>query len=231
MQIFEAERPVPGNPTALRDDLAFMVRVAKTTGLAEAIFASGISRVLEVNVGNNFSAIKALAGVSIREDNQPHFTKYDLWAIEPDSNQYKPYTGIESPSRYATYLNNSVQEIFQGIIDGKIPPFDLVVARGVVSMVNLGSDSIYSGKLRGREVIENMRTCLNPFNPRSKLVLSSKSKGLIPYTPEELESLGLRTLALQKTDNEYAELVLGMLKFAGLYQSDLAIGKIICERL
>lgn len=228
----------------LREDLEslreYLEQTTSAAGLAEGLVQAGIRRVMEVGIdgGREYYAIKNLIALQTKSG-APLFNPRDLWAIDPVLMQ-------EDYLHYLDVLRGFVDRFSRGRIKvevmaeqiekGDIPPFDLVFAKGVVTIGNLfdGSQPIEEWRKEGSNIIRAMQACLTPNNPNAMLLISTKYMGsLLPYCRQDFDNLGLEVVHFEPTNGEQADVLLNLFQQIGIFPTDPDqpfFRSVICKR-
>ena len=143
-----------------------------------------------------------------------------------------------------TWLPLCVEDVAGEVLSRKIIPFDLVLARGVVSNGGLQYINSYSRLKEGTrermiedlnkafEIISAMANCLSD-KPNALIVLDTVTDcSCLPFTRSKLEELGLEVVFSEKS-NESGRTIFSAYQKAGIYRQDYqeVFDLVICRKV
>lgn len=183
----EAERAEWPLNSFLNAQLYCLLEYLQTPTLEEGLTVINARRAIDVGVGADLVTVMRLA--RLRWQNRPLFTPDSLWAID------RRLCRNPAINQGFTLAQISAEEMRDRVEREEIPPFDLVLSRGVVSVGFLPFEDPKRGYQEGLQILGALRGCLNPANPDALLVISDVSKEyILPFVDRDLEPLGLEVV-------------------------------------
>lgn len=204
--------------------------------LAEGLVRAGIKRGVEVGVGRALSSNMIAPLARLHFDGQAVFVPKDIWAIDPVLGTDEDLLAIGSLGKYRdlfTRVPISAEVLREQVAAGAVSPFDLVISTGVVAIGStlFGFDD-RQGYEKGLTIIEAMRGCLNPQNPKAILALFDYFQDMfIPCAPSHLTHLGLKVVYGRESTWEEARIRHQALRESGLVPPDERVfySEMICQ--
>lgn len=206
--------------------------------LKDGIIGGSLFRCLEVGPGQTTDTLEALS--LLTSDGHPVYSPENLWAVDPFINLSKtlstvPYlAGLKGRFTFKMW---SAEETANAVARREIPPFDLVIAKGVVShgginYLGVSREALEEGLEAVFSVIRSMRRCLSD-NPNAVMLLATTTfDSILPFREQELEKLGL-SVVYAHTQTGKGAMLIREYQEAGIYvdtKKKEIIDLVICKK-
>lgn len=164
----------------------------------------GCTRFLEAGVGALYREPRQLDVVNqiirIGDDDRPFFQPADIVVCDPAIAPDLFLQGIYPDQFLASFSREreTVEIVAEGVLAGKVKPFDIIYSRGVVSIGGIidrygGRPGLDYYREKALPTVKAMADCLNPANPNAVLFMSTLTDlGFLPFTEFDLTKMGLR---------------------------------------
>lgn len=186
--------------SGLTPELRHLQRYLGRPSLSESLVAANIRRAVDVGVGADCEQVKHLA--SQTHDGNPVFAPLSIWAVDIKllDNARRNLRGWEDR---IVAQGLSAQDLKEKVASGDVLPFDLIVSKGVLSVL-LGN-KIAEAYERSREVLQALQGCLNPQNPNAMLLLSNiGNEELVLASEPDFNNAGLQLVYGNKVPSDSA---------------------------
>src|SRR3989338_2545898 len=220
-------------PEGLRDDLQALIKYTQQPDLAGALSSLNVKTVLEVGPGYNAHVLGQIHQ-AFAKLGQP--TRNHLFSVDPE-HPLRDIFGVilkeyQADPNDITIIENNLEDVTATLGS----QFDLVISRGVIT-AGAGmftKQDPEAGRKQGFSLLKATHQCLNPDNPNSDAIFSTKTPGnLLPFLQSELEGIGLKTVFFKKADTEDAQDWIEILQEDGIFPNgtqEKFFSLVVCQR-